>query len=360
MMVGTHNKQRILLSALLACLLVVLFAPMVYADLSVKEVKLPAEQNMRVEKVIFSENGAKMAVLLQETRSAAKRTQSILIYDLVWKNWTVVAVLADGSIWELEPLAFSANGSKLAFRKKSDIYVWDTLKNEATHCVEDVGSMTRAAFSYDNRYLALLVGAEWEEPASLCLFDLQNADVKKALSICVKYTNDRKAAGPLRWSKDGKSIYFIEEFTWGTLNSVGVLKRYGTDTKKAEILYNTGTATARVANYYFSPDSQYVALVLRYLDSSLQHSNYGLIIQKQGKFVYGTTLKDWDDPVENATSNRLSTAGWIDNSKFYWVMYGENDSHVYTYDVLTKQVLENNFAEQVYVSPSGAIIKLER
>ncbi|AZR72648.1 hypothetical protein BBF96_04135 [Anoxybacter fermentans] len=340
--------------------IIFIFGITVKAELPEIELEIPKSIHLKAEKMIFSENGAKFAILFQETRPTKRRRQVIYIYDFVQKKWSKGVDLSEGFPEELEPLAFNYDGSRLAFRLREDLLILDTVNNKLTHHIKGVGSMTKASFSYDDRFLAFLMNAEWEVPTSLVLLDLKASDQESALIPCVEYSGELKAAGPITWSKDNKQIYYVEEYTWGTVNSLGVLKRYSVNEKKVEEVYALKASSSRVTKYFFSPNGQYLAMIIRELDESLRKSRYGLLIQRQGEFVYGTMLENWQDEVELDITDNFSTAGWIKNEKFYWINRDKMGSKLYIYNLLEKQLIKYNFKEHIYIAPAGMIIKLVR
>ena len=328
----------------------------VQAKLKEVNLELPGSLNVSVEKVVFSKNGDIFSFLVQEDIKEKKRTQLLYTYDLTNGKMNKIARVSDFPM-SLEPLAMSYDGTLLAFRSESNLYVYNTLVGKIIYEFKDVGSMTAASFSYDNRYLAFLQNAEWEVATDLVVLDMGGNDRVKRLVKVVEYENDSKAAGPLVWSPDNMDLYFIEEYTYGTINAKGVLKRYRFDKKTVEKVYDIDQPNTRVANYFYSSYGQKLAIVLRELDQELQKSKYGLLILKQGKFNHGQVLDNWTSAIEMQNHSRVSTGGWIGTNQFYWINRTKSGSTMHIYDTKFDKLLNKKFEQNIFVGPRGIIVK---
>lgn len=353
-------KQKKLYGLLYLFFVMIFFSITVSAEIVTIDVKIPKETHLKSQKLIFSGDGSKFAILLQENSPTVKRDQVIYLYDFRSKNWTKPFALSEASDGDIDLLALNYDGSQLTIKMQTDLLIIDTINNKLTHRLKNVGSMTQAAFSYNNKYLAFLMNAEWEVPTDLYLLDLEAAEKESAIKKLISYSAQYNAAGPITWSKDGTKIYLIEELTWGTINSWGVLKQFAPNEGELKDLYSIGSTFTRVTNYFFSLNDQYLALIIRELDENLENSKYGLLIQKEGKFVYGTSLPGWRDKVDHVMVENISTAGWIGYDKFYWINRNNSDSTLYIFDVNEKTITEKSYDQQVYLAPSGILIKLGR
>lgn len=341
-------------------LLVALGMPAVAcAAFPVVQLDLPADWAFETQKVIFSEDGRKMALLLQEPKQEMKRALAIAMYDLKDKKWTKIVELSGGVPWEIEPLALNVDGRYLAYRQRDRLVVYDTVKQVIRQEFPGVGSMTRAAFSYGSQYLAFLQNAEWEEQTTLNLYDFYASDSKQAVKTLVKPGKNMKAAGPLQWDTTG-ALYFIEEYAYGTVSPQGVLKLHLPKTKKTYEQYNTKSQNIRVSNYAASPDHQQTLMVLRELDPTQTKSTYGILIQKNGQFVYAAQLHNWTDLLQNWTAKEMGTIGWVGNGHAFWIERRDTGSTLNIYQLSDKKLLTTQYEKQVYLSPIGVILIIER
>lgn len=330
-----------------------------YADFPTLQVKLPADWPLETQKVIFSEDGRKMVALLQEPKQDVRKTLAIALYDLKEKQWTKIVELPGGIQWEIEPLALNVDGRYLAYRHRETIILYDTVKQVKLKEITGAGSMTRAAFAYGSRYLAFLQNAEWEVPTSLAVFDFYATDPKESVQTLVKYSKSTKATGPLQWDTAG-TLYFVEEYTYGSVNPEGILKQYIPGKKKAYEHYNTKSKSTRVSNFAISTDRQYRILVLRELDKEQMKSTYGILIQKNGQFVHAAQLQNWTDAIQNWTTKEIGSIGWVGNQYAYWIERTRTGSNLNIFQVDEKKIVTSKYDQQVYLSPTGVILIMER
>ncbi len=343
---------------LVSIFLLLAIATTAFADLKTVNLDIEKVLQMNADKIIYNENGSKFAILLKENIATKKKKYGIYLYDFIQGTWTRGPELSSGYPGDLEPLVFNKDGSRLAFRLGEDLLVLDTMTNKITHQLKGVGSSTQAAFSPDDRYVAFLMMAEWEVPTSLFLFDLTAEEENAQLIPGVIYEGEFSAAGPLSWTNDSTGIYFIEEFTWGTINSKGILKKYDLISNRVSEVYNIKAPTTRVSQYFFSPNGEYRALVMRDLDENLVNSRYGLLIQKDGQFVYGAQFQNWRDSIETEVTDYLSTAGWVGNGFFYWINHNETGSTLYLYSIEDDELAEKSYSEQIHLTPAGILLKM--
>lgn len=325
------------------------------AELPILELQLPTHKELTLEKAIFSGDGRRMAILCQETGNQRRKDQVIFVYDYLHQTWMRGIERNQGFQWELEPLALNQDGTHLAYRDGEDLVVLDLATYEQLQKIEAAGSMTQAVFAKSGDQLAFLMIAEWEIPTSLYQIDLKSGTVQEVAA----YSGDTKAAGPISWGGD-QGIYFIEEFTWGTVNARGILKKFLPKTNEVVEVYEPNWSSSRVTNYSISPNGQYLAMMIRHLDEALEKSEYALLIQKQGKFIHGAKLASWQDRVESNIIMDLSFAGWIANDKFYWINRNDQVYNLNIYDVQQKEQTQYQYNQPVLVTPYGDIIKLGR
>lgn len=331
------------------------YSSIAFAELSILELQLPTHKDLALEKAIFSGDGRKMAVFCQEAGEQRYKDQVIFIYDFLLRKWMRGIERNQGFQWELEPLALNQDGTLLAYRDGEDLVVLELATYKQIQRVEAAGSMTRAVFSESGDQLAFLMIAEWEIPTSLYQIDLNSGTIQEV----VAYSGDTKVAGPIYWDRE-QEIYFIEEFTWGTINARGILKKFLPEENDLVKVYEPNWSSSRVAKYYLSPNGQYLAMMIRHLDEALENSEYTLSIQKQGKFVHGTKLVDWRDRVEPNIRTNLSYAGWIANERFYWINRNDQVYILNIYDVQRKEQIQYQYNQPILVTPYGEIIKLGR
>jgi hypothetical protein len=322
-------------------------------------VKLPADWSLETQKVIFSEDGKKLVALLQEPKQDVKKALAIALYDLKEQRWTKIVELPAGMPWEIEPLALNIDGRYLAYRDRDKLMIYDTVKQVKLKEIVGAGSMTQAAFAYGSQYLAFLQNAEWEVPTSIAIFDFYATDPKESIKTLVTYSKSAKAAGPLQWDTSG-ALYFVEEYTYGSINPQGILKLFVPSKKKSYEQYNTQSKTTRVSNFAVSPDRQHRIIVLRELDATQTKSTYGIVIQKNDQFVHAVQLQNWVDTIHNWTTKEKGSIGWVGNHYVYWIERTKTGSDLNIFQVAEKKLLTSHYDQQVYLTPTGVILIMER